>query len=106
MIVAISRIVLGLILACWTIPAWAEAENQSLLVRDVMALSGLQHQIQQIPQQVLAGFDQQGRKLPGEQQAALRHALATSFDATMLDGVIAKNLESSLGPDVLTATLN
>lgn len=105
MIVTVVHIVLGLILSCWSLPAWAEAENQKLLVRDVMALSGLQQQIQQIPQQVLAGFDQQQRKLPGEQQAALRQALATSFDATMLDGVISKNLEASLQPNVLTATL-
>lgn len=106
MILAISPAVLGLILSCWTIPAWAGTENLQRQVQDIMTLSGLQQQIQQVPQQVLAGFDQQRRKLPVEQQAALRQALATSFDATMLEGAISKNLEASLRPNIISATLN
>lgn len=105
MILVALQVVVGFVLSSWSLPVWAETQNQKRLVQDIMALSGLQHQIQQIPQQVLDGFDQQGQKLPGEQRAALRHALVTSFDATMLERAIAQNLETSLRPSMLTATL-
>lgn len=102
----ITRFILQMLLiSVFVIPASAVPEDQKVLVREVIKLSGLQHEIQQLPQQVLAGFDQQGRKLPVEQHAALRQALATSFDASIIERQITRELEATLHPEIIKATL-
>lgn len=105
MIATMTSLFLTILISLCTVPAWAATDEQKILVRDVIKLSGLQHEIQQLPQQVLAGFDQQGRKLPVEEHTALRQALATSFDAAMLERQITQELEASLRPEIIRATL-
>lgn len=105
MIATAVRLWLMSVLAIGTLPAWAATDEQNLHVRDLVKLSGLQHEIRQFPQQILAGFDQQRRTLPAEQHAALRQALASSFDASALERQITQELESSLRPEVVTDTL-
>lgn len=93
------------VLIVGTCPAWAASDQQKGLVRDLIRLSGLQHEIQQFPQQILAGFDQQGRTLPVEEHAAVRQALASSFEASALERRITQELESSLSSGVVAGSL-
>jgi len=86
-------------------PVWAGPASPESAIKEVMTLSGMQHTLRQIPQQVVAGFDQQSQKIPAAQQAALRRALGESFDAPMMERHVAKELRETLRPEVTAKTL-
>src|SRR5207249_4065670 len=69
----ITRILVGLLIAAGlALPAHAETPNREALAKELMRLSGMERQLSQIPQQVLAGLDKDGKKLPQQRYRALR----------------------------------
>lgn len=87
------------------VPVWAGPALPESAIKDVMKLSGMEQTLRQIPQQVVAGFDQQSQKIPAPQQAALRRALIESFDAPLMERHVAKELQETLRPEVTARTL-
>ena len=88
-----------------TLTAWAAPVSKEATVNELMTLSGIEHTLQQIPKQVLAGFAQQGRKLPVEQHQALRRALVDAFDVPMMQRHVATELQTNLRPEVMAKTM-
>lgn len=99
------RIWMITILMMGAFSTWVEANDQKALVRDLIKVSGLQHEIHQLPLQILAGFDRQKQKLTVEQHAAVRQAFASSFEASWLEQQITQQLESSLSQEVIAGSL-
>lgn len=85
--------------------ATAAPPSTDSLTSEFMQLSGLDYQLQQIPEQVLMGFEQQGRRLPSERRAALRHVIAQAYRADRLKAFVSRELARTARPDVLTKSL-
>ena len=65
-------------------PLWAAPNERDALVREVMRLSGLEQQVRAIPQQVLSGFEKDGKKLPPAQYQRLRRSLARTWVSVLV----------------------
>jgi hypothetical protein len=87
------------------LPAFAAAPNKEALAKELMKLSGLEQQIRQIPHQVLAGFDKDGKKLPPQRYTALRRALSNAYNAQTLEQHVYKRVHSELTSELATNTL-
>lgn len=94
-----------LIAACLALPAHAAAPNKETLAKELMKLSGLDQQIRQIPRQVLAGFDRDGKKLPPQRYAALRRVLSQAYNAQTLEQHVYKRVHGELTSELATKTL-
>lgn len=87
------------------LPVSSAAPGKDALTQELMKLSGLERQIRQIPQQILAGFQKDGKKLPPEQYAALRRLLSEAFDARGLERRVAQRMHHDLSETVMTRAL-
>ncbi|MGH7205320.1 MAG: hypothetical protein ACREI2_03815 [Nitrospiraceae bacterium] len=94
-----------LIAACLALPAHAAASNKETLAKELMKLSGLEQQIRQIPRQVLAGFDRDGKKLPPQRYTALRRVLSNAYNAQTLEQHVYKRVHGELTSELATKTL-
>ncbi|HET8580706.1 MAG TPA: hypothetical protein VFL31_06885 [Nitrospiraceae bacterium] len=99
-------LVILLTAACLAFPSYAAAPNKEALTKELMKLSGLEQQIHQIPQQVLAGFDKDGKKLPPQRYAALRRVLSQAYNAQTLERNVYKRMHSELTHELATNTLS
>jgi len=103
---AVARTLVSLLIAaCLALPAHASAPNKEALAKELMKLSGLEQQIRQIPQQVLAGFDKDGKKLPPQRYTALRRVLSQAYNAQTLEQHVYKRLHGELNHELATKTL-
>ncbi len=103
---AVARTLVSLLIAaCLALPAHAAAPNKEALAKELMKLSGLEQQIRQIPQQVLAGFDKDGKKLPPQRYTALRRVLSQAYNAQTLEQHVYKRLHGELNHELATKTL-
>jgi hypothetical protein len=87
------------------LPISAAAVDREALVKDLIKLSGLEQQIKQIPQQVLIGFEKDGKKLPPAQYQTLRRMLNQSFNPVALQTHVHKRLRAELDPVVAKKSL-
>lgn len=105
MITVARSLVSLLTIACLALPAYAAAPNKDGLAKELMKLSGLEKQIRQIPLQVLAGFDKDGKKLPPQRYTALRRVLSQAYNGQTLEQHVYKRLHSELTHELATKTL-
>lgn len=94
-----------LIAACLALPAHAAAPNKETLANELIKLSGLEQQIHEIPRQVLAGFDRDGKKLSPQRYAALRRVLSQAYNAQTLEQHVYKRVHGELTSELATKTL-
>jgi hypothetical protein len=85
--------------------AAAAATDREASLKDLMKLSGLEQQIKEIPQQVLTGFDKDGKKLPSSQYQRLRRVLNDSFSPKIIQTHVYKRLQTELDPIVMKRSL-
>ncbi len=102
----ITRTLVSLLTVAYlALPAHAAAPNKEALAKELMKLSGLEQQIRQIPQQILAGFDKDGKKLPPQRYTALRRVLSQAYDAQTLEQHVYRRVHSELNHELATKTL-
>ena len=102
----IIRALVSLLIAACLAPAFAAAPNKEALAKELIKLSGLEQQVRQIPLQVLAGFAKDGKKLPPQRYAALRHVLSQAYDAKTLEQHVYERMSSELTHELATNTLS
>lgn len=81
-----------------SIPVSAAPTDRDTLLKELMKISGLEQQIQQIPQQVLADFEKTGKKLPAAQYQTLRRLLNEAFSSKNIGTHVYKRLQDELDP--------
>ena len=102
----ITRTLVSLLTVAYlALPAHAAGPNKEALAKELMKLSGLEQQIRQIPQQILAGFDKDGKKLPPQRYTALRRVLSQAYDAQTLEQHVYRRVHSELNHELATKTL-
>lgn len=102
----VARTLVGLLIAaCLALPAHAAAPNKETLAKELMKLSGLGQQIRQIPRQVLAGFDRDGKKLSPQRYTALRRVLSQAYNAQTLEQHVYKRVHGELTSELATKAL-
>jgi hypothetical protein len=103
---SITRTLASLLTVAYlALPAHAAAPNKEALAKELMKLSGLEQQIRQIPQQILAGFDKDGKKLPPQRYTALRRVLSQAYNAQTLEQHVYRRVHSELNHELATKTL-
>jgi len=102
----ITRTLVSLLTVAYlALPAHAAAPNKEALAKELMKLSGLEQQIRQIPQQILAGFDKDGKKLPPQRYTALRRVLSQAYNAQTLEQHVYRRVHRELNHELATKTL-
>ncbi|MGH7229683.1 MAG: hypothetical protein ACREIH_10795 [Nitrospiraceae bacterium] len=102
----ITRTLVSLLIVAYiAFPAHAAAPNKEALAKELMKLSGLEQQIRQIPRQILAGFDKDGKKLPPQRYTALRRVLSQAYNAQTLEEHVYRRVHSELNHELATKTL-
>jgi hypothetical protein len=101
----VIQLVSGLMATLLALPLSASAIDRDALIKDLIKLSGLEQQIKQIPQQVLTGFEKDGKKLPPAQYQALRRMLNQVFSPAAIQAHVQKRLRTELDPVVAKKSL-
>jgi hypothetical protein len=81
------------------------ATDRETSLKELMKLSGLEQQIKDIPQQVLTGFDKDGKKLPSPQYQRLRRVLNDAFSPKVIQTHVYKRLQSEMDQVVMKRSL-
>jgi hypothetical protein len=91
----------------------AETTDSESVAGDFMALSGLDHQIQQMPRwyatlvdQIFVGLEQGGQRVPGKTKRMVRQSFLDALDAESLQGEIRHRLDKDLPEQVANPTLD
>lgn len=90
----------------------AETANNESMAADFMALSGLDNQIHQMPRwyaalvdQVFAGIEQGGHRIPGKTKRMVRQTFLDAMDADVLQEEVRHRLGRELPEDVAKPTV-
>jgi hypothetical protein len=91
----------------------AETANNESMAADFMALSGLDHQIHQMPRwyaslvdQVFAGLELGGHRIPGKTKRMVRQTFLDALDADVLQEEVRHRLGRELPEDVAKSTVD
>ena len=91
----------------------AEPAHNESMAADFMALSGLDHQIQQMPRwyatlvdQVFASIELGGQRIPGKTKRIVRQTFLDALDAEGMQGEVRHRLEQELPEQVVKPTVD